>query len=351
MGVLGPSRIDRAALSELLQLAGLFDHDLSVQVARLAGGFPVAVRRDLFVEFELGERRIPSGFGVGFADGLYDRYLANDHWFPESSTGRAIEDARSQDPFASDHAVYLNVLGDDDPDWIEYDIANGRIDLTPFVFFRPPSRFQLISTSEQAQRLCELLPDAAPGGEFAALLEVLIRLGPAGMYRVGRASQRGAGWWRVIISQLRDGQVVAALRSRGAIGFEKPLELARMFYADRADVPGAIFALSVDVQDGRISAMDVECPYFLRVGDMALRNVAFEELIAQSARSGILSAASADWLASNGCCRDVVATAARGAMRVRAHHMKYRFLGAPHLRTKFYLHLEMTDPRASGASA
>ena len=96
--------------------------------------------------------------------------------------------------------------------------------------------------------------------------------------------------------------------------------------------------------DGCISAMDVECAYLFRIGDLAVRSSAFGTLLAQLARGGILSAAVADWLSAQ-CCRDVVATDPRGGMRVKVHHMKYRFLGSPHLRTKTYFHLEMTDHR------
>ena len=233
MGASGYARVDQAALAELLQVSQLFDQDLSFEVARLAGCFPAVVRRNMFVEYELGERRVPSGFGLGFPWGLRDRYIATDHWFPRTGVGRAIESALSADPFVSDHAVYLNLLSDDDPDWVEYDIVEGRLDMAPVVFVRPPSRFRTISTREHVRSLCELLPGASPGGEFAGMLDVLVGLGPAGIYRVGLAQQRGQGWWRALITNLRDDQVAVALGSRGATDFEELLELARMLYFER----------------------------------------------------------------------------------------------------------------------
>lgn len=345
------SRIDHVALQELLNHAGLLEKDLSLQAARCARHFPAVVGRDMFVEYELGENRIASGFGLGFQHGLYDHYIATDHWFLKSSVGGAIETALSADPFKSDHEVYLNILSDGDPDWVEYDIDQGRLDETPFVFFRLPSRFQLISTPDQARGVCELLPDAGRNEQFATLLALLVGMGPAAMYRVGRAKQRGTGWWRAIISYLREDQVVAALLSLGASDFEAPLALARELYAGRADKPGACFALSIDVQDGGITAVDVECPYLFRLGDPAVRNSAFTDLAMQLVRHGTLSPATGDWLTSNGCCREIIAPQSGARMQVRVHHLKFRFLGSPHLRTKVYLHLEMTAPPAVESAA
>lgn len=335
-------RINRSALGELLELSRLFDKELALRVAELGGRFPASAGHNMFLECELREAPTPAGFGLGFLPGTLDHYAVRNHWFPKSPTGRAIKVALSDDPFASDHAVYLNLLSDSDPDWIEYDIENRQINLTPFVFFRLPSRYQTICTREQARSLCETLPGGLANGEFAQILGALVDLAPVGMYRVGVARQRGKVWWRAIITDLQEGQVSTALSHQGATDFSKTLEIARKFYTGRADTPGACFALSIDIDDNRILAMDVECPYLFRIKDVSVRKLAFQAMLAQLAEAGCISTQMENWLAEC-CCRDVVSRDSLRQLRVMVHHLKFRFLGFPHLRTKAYFHLEMTN--------
>jgi hypothetical protein len=342
------TRLNRAALGEMLELSGLFDRELAVRVADLGGRFPAITERNMFLEYELREAPTPAGFGLGFLPGLLDHYRSRNHWFPNSPTGCAIEVALSDDPFASDHAVYLNLLSDSDPDWIEYDIENRQINPTPFVFFRFPSRYRTICTRKQARNLCETLPEGMASGEFSRMLGALVDLAPACMYRVGVARQRGRTRWRAIITGLREVQVSTALRDQRATDFSKPLEFARMFYAGRVDAPGACFALSIDIDTNRILAMDVECPYLFRIKDFSVRNLAFKELLAQLGEAGSISAQMENWLGEH-CCMDLVSKNSLRQLRVMLHHLKFRFLGSPHLRIKAYFHLDMTNYCAKDA--
>jgi hypothetical protein len=335
------TRVDRIALGELLESAALLGQDLAARVAYLSGQFPAAAERNMFLEYELLEQPIAAGFGLGFLPGILDYYIATDHWFLKSSAGCAIAIALSDDPFASDHATYLNLLSDTDPDWIEYDIAKTQVALTPFVFFRLPSRHRTICTPEQVRSLCEILPAGTANEQFALILMALIGFGPTKMYRVGVARQRGKAWWRAIITDLHVDQVVAVLSSQGGTDFRKPLEVARELYAGRADAPGACFALSIDIEDARISAIDVECPYLFRINDISVRKATLKAFLAQSVTAGAIHPRIATWLAEY-CCKDVISNDSRRQLRVMVHHLKCRFLGSPHLRTKAYLHLDMT---------
>ena len=346
MRAMAHQRVDGPALRTQLQGAGLFGADLASQAGALAAAYPRIAGRNLFAEFELGAEVVPSGFGLGLPWGEYDRYLVRDHWFLETPAGRAITGALAADPFAADNRAYLNLLSDDDPDWIEYDIAGGRIDPTPFVFFRPPSRFLNLSSPQQAGELCGLLPEA--GGDFHRLLERMIAPGAIGMYRVGAAAQRGSDWWRAILTNLDAQQVGAALADLGARDFKRPIDLADEFYAGRADAPGARFALSVDVNAGRITAADVEFAYAFRVSDLDDRAAAFDALVRRLAAEGLLTPQAAAWTSAN-CIRQVSGPA--GGLRVQLHHLKQRFFGPNHLRAKAYLHLEMVgEPTLEPAS-
>jgi hypothetical protein len=338
-----------SALAELLQTAGLLNGGLAAQAARLAEGFPATTQRNMFLEYELALQPVPAGYGLGFQPGVLDYFVATDHGFLKTPAGRAIQIARAENPFTPDLAVDLSYGSDSDPDWIEYDIDGGRIDLTPFVFFRFPSRLQTISTSRQARTLCSMLPGRARTGEFAALLDRLLRLGPVAMYRVGVARRRGKDWWRAILSCLTEDQVTLALTGIGAQDLARPLEIARAFYAGQNHTPGACFALSIDVREDNVSGIDVECPYFFRIDDLSKREAALGILLQQSSEAGIISARVADWLAAY-ACRDVLAEDSQHPLRVMLHHLKYRALGSPHRRTKAYLHLKLTDDRDEKAA-
>lgn len=345
-----PTRVNRAALGELLELAELFDPDLAKRVANLGGQFPSIAERNMFLEYELQEEPIPAGFGLGFLPGLLDYYMATNHRFLQSSAGLSLAAALSDDLFASDHAIYLNLLSDADPDWVEYDINAKQIGSTPFVFFRLPSRYRSINTPEQTRGLCAILPGGAGNTKFASVLNTLVDFRPVEMYRVGIARHRGRAWWRAIITGLEVDQVAAVLGSQGAAGFEWPLELARKLYAGRADTPGAKFALSIDIENDCISAIDVECPYLFRINDISIRRSAFKELLAQFATAGTIRPKVATWLAEH-CHKEVACHDSRQHLSVMVHHLKHRFLGCPHLRTKAYLHLDMTTcPVGPGAS-
>jgi len=338
-----PIFLDGTILTDLLERSGLFESDLATQAGKLSGQFPAAVERNIFLEFELREDPVPAGFGLGFPAGILDHYAATNHWFLQSPTGRAIEDAMSEDPFAADHLVHLNLFNDPDPDWIEYDVIGDRLEPSPFVFFRLPSRFRTISTSQQARALGELLPSNPPSSEFIGLLDALLANGPVVIYRVGVSRRRGPAWWRAIVTNLSKDQVAAVLSARGGCDFGEPLAIARGLYAGRIDTPGACFALSIDVHEGRISALDVECPYLFRISDRLVRSTAARDLLHNLARIGILSAKARDWL-SDRCCMEVGTESLARSLRISLHHLKYRFFGSPSLRTKAYFHLEMIEP-------
>jgi hypothetical protein len=344
------SRASRASVGELLELTGLCDRTWARRVAEVAGRFPAVTERNMFLEYELGNRPVLAGLGLGFGPGVLSRYALTRHSFYRTPTGRAVDAALADDPFAADRAAYLDLLQDPDPDWIEYDVDEKQISLQPFVFFRPPSRFLTIATRKQTRSLCRIIPGASATGEFARLLNALIALTPARIYRVGLARQRGQGWWRGIIAALSRDQVVAALRSQGATGFERTLDLMRDFYRVRADTPGSQFSLSVDVEGDRITAIDVECPYLFRIGDISARKSAFKELLAHRPAVGTISPRTASWL-SKYCCKEVVSSESSRRLRVMVHHLKFRFLGSPHLRTKAYLHLGISAQPAQRTKA
>ena len=338
---MGGRRGGAAELAALLRSAGLFDETLALAAARLAARYPAVVRRNLFVEYELGAEPTPSGFGLGLPWGHYDGWISAGHGFLRTTTGRAVGAAMADDPFTDDHAVYLNLFSDDDPDWIEYDIDVGTLGDAPFVFFRAPSRLRALTGEGQVRALCGLIPGAPQGGDFAVLLETLLQQGPVGLYRLGRSRRRGEGWWRAILTELERDQVAAALRRFGAADYEAPLALAAAFYEGRVDTPGARFALSVDVKDAAITALDVEGPYLMRIGGPQVRAGALTDYLGGLAQLGTLNPAMAAWLGAQ-VRREVIAPDMRNGLQVQLRHLKQRFLGAPHLRTKAYLHIEVT---------
>ena len=335
-------RMDGATLGELLCSAGLLDRSLAGQTGRLAGRFPAALQRDMFLEYEFAERPVAAGFGLGFAAGPLDHYAATRHWFLRTATGRAIRTALADDPFAADSKVHLNLFGDPDPDCVEYDIPEGRLDTAPFVFFRVPRRFAVTTTPAEVRDLCGAFPEDMETAAFAELLGQLVAIGPASVYRIGVSRRRGAGWWRAIITNLSVDQVTDAVERRGVTDSAIPLGLATRLYEGRLDNPGACFALSVDLYAGRITAIDVECPYLFRIAGREARAGAVAELADGLQAAGLASPQVASWIVEN-CFRYVDLGGDRQALGITAHHLKFRLFGSPHFRMKAYLHIGMTE--------
>ena len=340
------SFVDCDALAELLEASGLVDQTLAQQAGVLTGRFPALVQRDLFLEFEFGEEAVPAGFGLGFSAGALDHFRVIRHPFLTTTLGRSLEVAFTDDPFANDHREHLNLFGDPDPDWVEYDISEGRIDATPFVFFRLPSRFRHLAGPEDVRELCTILPGRATNGDFERLLNRIVAGGSACPYRIGVARSRGAGWWRAIITDIDCEQVVVALESLGAANYEGPLGPASRLYEQAMDRPGARFALSIDVQDDRITAVDVECPFLFRIADPRARAGPLSDYAREIAAIGIVSAATAAWIEVN-VVREVAMPDGGPSLRIMLHHLKFRLFGEPHLRTKAYLHLGLTSGSAA----
>lgn len=340
--------IDGGALHSLLAASGLVDVALAAQVGELAGEFPAIVERNLFLEFELSDCAAPAGFGFGFPAGALDRLRAVDHAFLLSPRGRPLRAALADDPFAADHCEHLNLFGDADPDWVEYDISDGRLAEVPFVFFRLPSRFRQVSQPAEVAGLCAALPGGA-SGDFEALMQSITLQGPAAPYRIGVARGRGFGWWRAIITELGVGQVQAALEGLEPLIDVRPLEAAAQFYASAMDQSGARFALSVDIQDGRVTAVDVECPYLFRVADPCARRAPLIAFLQEIVAAGLVSHSVAGWIADQ-AVRELAATCSQPGLRSQLHHLKFRLFGEPRPRIKAYLLLELLPGRQGGAA-
>ena len=323
----------------------MFNEGLARQAARLTERFPTGVQQDIFLEFELGQQAAPAGFGLGLTAGELDHYRVVRHPFLRTSTGRAIESAFAQDPFAADHVLHLNLFGDADPDWIEYDIAFGKLDTAPFVFFRMPSRFARITNAEEVEGLCALLPGPATGSGFEQLLLHIAGAGAFCPYRIGLSARRGPDWWRAIISDLTADQVAIAAEY---LNCSPPCELLRAacgLYDRAMDCPGARFSLSVDVTGGQIMALDVETPFLFRIEDPAARAAPFAEYVGRLTEMDLASSWTADWLNDN-LFRVLRSPDGRAGLRILLHHLKFRLFGAPYLRTKAYV-LASLDQSAS----
>ena len=345
-----PALIDQDALTRLLGASGLVDPAFAEQAGALAGRFPTRVQHDLFLEFEFGDQAVAAGFGLGFPAGALDRFRALQHPFLTTALGQSLEAAFADDPFAADHRDHLNLFGDPDPDWVEYDVSEGRIDPTPFVFFRLPSRLRRLTSVEEVRALSVLLPGGAETGDFERLLERVVSLGSASPYRIGVARSRGAGWWRAIVTDLDREQVVVALKGLGADDPEGPLRPASRLYERAMDRSGACFALSIDVLDGRITAVDVECPFLFRIADPTARGGPLSDYVRDIADLGIVSGATAAWIQDN-VVRDVTLPDGGASLKIMLHHLKFRLFGQPRLRTKAYLHLGLAfDPPAIAAT-
>ena len=343
-------RIRPGVLSELLEVSGLVTQPLAQQAGQLAGRFPSVVQGDLFLEFEFGEEAVAAGFGIGFSAGTLDHFRVVQHAFLATTEGRSLEAAFADDPFEADHREHLNLFGDADPDWVEYDVSDGLIDPTPFVFFRVPSRLRRIASSDDVHDLCATLPGRGANADFESLLNRILTSGPAFPYRVGVARSRGPRWWRAIISGIDRDQVVAAIEVFETEGAEGLLEPAARLYEHGMDQPGACFALSIDAEGDRITAVDVECPYLFRISDPDARRVPFFDYSTEIVASGIVSAANAAWM-NDQVFRDVALPKGDASLRILLHHLKFRLIGEPYLRTKAYLHLGLTagsEPAARG---
>lgn len=338
---LGPSWIAQDALTQLLAGSGLVDHNLALQAGALAGRFPAPVQSDLFLEFEFGEEAVPAGFGLGFSAGALDRFRAIQHPFLTTALGQSLEAAFADDPFAADHHEYLNLFGDPDPDWVEYDVSKGCLDATPFVFFRLPSRFRQLAGAQEVHALCAVFPGPAASDDFERLLNRIVVLGPISPYRIGVARSRGPGWWRAIITDLVLEQVVVALESLGAADAKELLEPASRLYEQGMDRSGACFALSIDVLDNRITAVDVECPFLFRIADPGARAGPLSSYVREMTDLGIMSEPTAAWIMDN-VVRDVIQPQDGTSLKILLHHLKFRLFGQPHMRTKAYLHLGLT---------
>lgn len=335
MHMLTDQRIDASRLRGLLTASGLLDPGLSVDAAQLAGAFPDFTGADLFLEYDLGRHPIASGFGIGFPSGALDECIAFNHPFLETPEGQAVMSAFEADVFASDRAIYLDLFGDPDPDWIEYDIAEGHLDRAPFVFFRPPSRFRELQHAEQATAFCALAPDALGGGGFARLLDRLLARAPLLPYRVGRADRRGPNWRRVILTRLTRDQVEDCLADED-FDLRAALDASEAFY-EHADTPGALYALSIDVVEGEVVALDVECAFLFRIADPGVSARAFDALAERLAAADIIAPAVAVWLSDNRF-RIVSDPRTSGELIVQIHHLKHRIIGPGRPRTKAYLH-------------
>lgn len=343
----GRSAIDGAALAKLIQVSGLLDGTLALGVGEIAGRFPEPVQSNLFLEFEFAEGPVPAGFGLGFEAGLLDYYRVVRDPFLSSAQGQSLQTALARDPFAADHREHLNLFGDRDPDWVEFDIADALIAPTPFVFFRLPSRFRNVSDAAEVSALCAILPGQALGGEFSRLLDRIVAVAPACPYRIGVARSRGAGWWRAIMTNLNRRQVEAALTDLDADGLDGVLAPAARLYDRWMDSPGACYALSIDVNDNRVTAVDVECPYLFRVADAKARVKPLGDYALEIAGSGLVSPANAAWISGN-AVRDVGSSQVNSTLRIMLHHLKFRLFGVPRLRAKAYLHLCLVaEPRPS----
>ncbi len=334
----GRQAVDGAALAQLLEASGLLDRALALGAGEIAGRFPAPVQSNLFLEFEFAEGPVPAGFGLGFEAGQLDHYRVVRDPFLSSAQGRSLQAAQADDPFAADHREHLNLFGDRDPDWVEFDIADALIAPTPFVFFRLPSRFRNIADTAEVGDLCAVLPGQDRGGEFSRLLDRIVAVAPACPYRIGVASSRGTGWWRAIVTNLNRRQVEAALTDLDADGLDGVLAPAARLYDRWMDNPGACYALSIDVNDDRVTAVDVECPYLFRVADAKARIEPLGDYAREIAGSGLVSPANAAWISGN-AVRDVVSGQGNSTLRIMLHHLKFRLFGEPRLRAKAYLHL------------
>ncbi|OYX46860.1 MAG: hypothetical protein B7Y97_13130 [Sphingomonas sp. 32-66-10] len=322
---------DGEALAGLFTASGLFTAELAQAAGALAGAYPAIVEHDLFLEFELGRTPVVSGFGVGFPAGAIDALVLRRSPFWGSGVGRALSEALAPNPFAEDERVYLNLWGDDDPDWVEHDVADGSLEAAPFVFFRPPSRFRWLERESDVRAFASLLPTA--GEELAHLIAALAALGPVGVYRIGLARSRPGGFCRAILTGLTAEQAAAGVAGVGGRGFEAPIAAAAAFYAQAMDTEGACFALSVDICNGAVTAVDVEAPYLRRAGDLDRRAAAFAHYAIAMQWPPEASA----WLAAQVARR---VHTPHGGLDVRLQHLKHRLFGEPHGRLKAYLHLQ-----------
>jgi hypothetical protein len=329
---------DAAALYRRLERVGLFDRVQSLNLSAFICRFPAIVRGNIFVEYELQPAPALAGCGVGFAPGILDRYSATGHRFCESDCGREIFSLLEKDPFAHDH--YLNIPADPDPDWIEYDVFRDAIGERPFVFHRFPTRYRNVSCPPHLGRLLADLPAELASEQLAAILSTAVELGPIGMYRAGFAPHRASDWCRVVVDRLNLDQIAAVLRGFGVQELPSPLEFVRDVYGCRNVRADTLFALSVDVQNGRVGRVDVECPYFPRFADPSVRRTVLDGVLALLVREGVLTESSAAWLAAQ--VREDANLDIPGT-KLAIHHLKFRCLGSPLRRVKAYFLLGLVE--------
>lgn len=344
----GRRYMDGSVLARLIEASGLFDRGLAAQAGALGGRFPALVQRNIFLEFELAREAIPGGFGLGFEAGQLDYFKIVRDPFLDSVQGRSLQAALIDDPFAEDHRQHLNLLIDGDPDWVEFDVADARINTTPFVFFRIPSRFGVIASPADVHELCAILPGRATESDFSRLLDRIVAHGPARPYRIGVARSRGPGWWRPILTNLSLRQVEAALAGLTPDKFDRLLGPVARLYDRAMDSPGASFALSIDVQYDRITAVDVECPYLFRIAEPAARAGPTRAYTDELTAAGLISEQTATWIRHN-VLRTIDPDGVNSTLRIMLHHLKFRLYGQPRPRVKAYLLLDLAERPGKGA--
>ncbi len=343
----GRRYMDGSVLSRLIEASGLFDRGLATQAGALGGRFPASVQGNIFLEFELATEAIPGGFGLGFEPGQLDYFKIVLDPFLDSAQGRSLQAALIDDPFAEDHRQHLNLQIDGDPDWVEFDVADGCIDTTPFVFFRIPSRFGVIASLADVHELCAILPGQAMESDFSKLLARIVALGPARPYRIGVSRSRGPGWWRPILTDLSLRQIEAALAGLTPDKFDDLLGPVARLYDRAMDSPGACFALSIDVQDDRITAVDVECPYLFRIAQPDARAGPTSAYTDELTAVGLISEQTATWIREN-VVRTVNLDGVHSTLRIMLHHLKFRLYGQPRPRVKAYLLLDLAERPGKG---
>lgn len=344
----GRRYIDGSVLAQLIETSGLFDRGLATQAGALGARFPALVQRNIFLEFELAREAIPGGLGLGFEAGQLDYYKIVRDPFLDSVQGRSLQAALIDDPFTADHRQHLNLLIDGDPDWVEFDVADGCIDTTPFVFFRIPSRFGVIASLADVHELCAILPGQAMESDFPRLLDRIVAHGPAHPYRIGVARSRSPGWWRPILTNLSLRQVEAALAGLTPDNFDGLLGPVARLYDNAMDSPGACFALSIDLQNDRITAVDVECPYLFRIAEPAARAGPTRAYTDELTAAGLISEQTATWIRHN-VLRNIDLDGVNSTLRIMLHHLKFRLYGQPRPRVKAYLLLDLAKRPGRGA--
>jgi len=325
-----------------LLATGLFDADRLERLGSHIAGFPELPRHRLFFEYRLHPHLELEGYGHGFGKVELPSVLQLGESLP---TLERIAGALAEDPFAHDRPLYLDIGGDSDPEFVEYDFVDGSFSDAPGVFFSFPTPFRWlwsIGLPGLEAKLGALVPraNASEKGPFWEFLEALMALEAggatsSGFFRLGLCSGRPGGWVRILLIGPTPQALMAVTAEMGLDFDECTVNWLVAYLQSGGWSHASELVVSITILDGVIVSLDIEAPHFHKMTDPTQRAAAVGAFCHALQHRGLISATVAGILS-----RASVRRVGRdGEGRVLLNHFKFGVSGATRGRIKTYFEM------------